>query len=364
MLCNSFSSIALNNRERRFSQPKLELYGLFHALHAYKIFIIKVRNLIVEVDTRYIRGMLNNPDIAPSASINRWIVSILTFHFKLRHVPGKHHGPDGLSRRPPRPEDLPDEDNPEDFKDWVDNLYGFIHLINAPSPAPSSTNLIHAFASEQVSGPSDTTNFKRPNPPFEYYKVPRSAAAIAADKQLMLAHDWLVTLKWSDDITDHEFALVTRYASGFFTQGSALWKRDAQGAHKRVIYYSSQIEALIVAHDNSGHKEYYATHSHIALRFWWPYMGHNVAWFVWTCHACQIRQTKQVLIPPTVTTPAPLFAKMYMDTMHMPRASGYSYIVQGRCSLPITQNFGASGKKPRRPSEIGFSKMSSVTGEH
>ncbi len=78
-----FGSIPFNNRERRFSQPKLELYGLFRALRAYKIFIVRVRNLIVEVDARYIKGMLNNPNIAPSTSINRWIVSILTFHFEL-----------------------------------------------------------------------------------------------------------------------------------------------------------------------------------------------------------------------------------------------------------------------------------------
>ena len=31
--------------------------------------------------------------------------------------------------------------------------------------------------------------------------------------------------------------------------------------------------------------------------------------------------------------PTPLFAKMYMDTMHLPRSGGFSYIVQGRCSL-------------------------------
>ena len=83
-----FRSIPLNNREQRFSQPKLELYGLFRALCTYKIFIVGVRNLIVEVDARYIKGMLNNPDIAPSTSINRWIISILTFHFELRHIPG------------------------------------------------------------------------------------------------------------------------------------------------------------------------------------------------------------------------------------------------------------------------------------
>jgi hypothetical protein len=61
------------------------------------MFLMGVRNLIVEVNARYIKAMLNNPDIAPLASINQWIVSILTFHFKLQHVPGKSHRPDGLS---------------------------------------------------------------------------------------------------------------------------------------------------------------------------------------------------------------------------------------------------------------------------
>ena len=39
------------------------------------------------------------------------------------------------------------------------------------------------------------------------------------------------------------------------------------------------------------------------------------------------------LIPPTVAIPAPLFSKVYMDTMHMPPLSGYKYIAQGHCSL-------------------------------
>jgi hypothetical protein len=65
-----FGSLPLNDHERRFSQPKLELYGLYHALCTYKMFLVGVHNLIVEVDARYIKGMLNNPDIVPSASVN------------------------------------------------------------------------------------------------------------------------------------------------------------------------------------------------------------------------------------------------------------------------------------------------------
>lgn len=93
-----FGSLPLNECKRRFSQPKLELYRLYQALRAYKMFLVSVRNLIIEVDTCYIKGMLNNPNIAPLASTNWWIVSILTFHFELQHIPGKHHGPDHLSQ--------------------------------------------------------------------------------------------------------------------------------------------------------------------------------------------------------------------------------------------------------------------------
>ena len=83
-----FGSITLNNCKSHFSQPKLELYGLFRVLRLLKAYLIGVRNLVVEVDARYIKGMLANPDLAPSASMNRWIVSILLFHFTLIHIPG------------------------------------------------------------------------------------------------------------------------------------------------------------------------------------------------------------------------------------------------------------------------------------
>ena len=92
--------------------------------------------------------MLKNPDIAPTASINRWIVSILMFHFDLVHVPSSFHGPDGLSRRKRQPEDLPDED--DDFEDWIDQVQGFPHIIlplsacNFEQP-PSMIHILSSF---------------------------------------------------------------------------------------------------------------------------------------------------------------------------------------------------------------------------
>ena len=97
---------------------KVELYGLFHALHATHLHLISVRNLVVEVDASYIKGMLSNPDIQPNAAINRWIAAIQLFNFKLVHVPAdKHKGPDGLSRHEP----VLGEDEDDDPDDWIDS---------------------------------------------------------------------------------------------------------------------------------------------------------------------------------------------------------------------------------------------------
>ncbi|KAA1473772.1 hypothetical protein DENSPDRAFT_758564, partial [Dentipellis sp. KUC8613] len=86
--------------EARYSQPKLELFGLFRALRHFSLYIIGVRNFYVEVDAKYIKGMLNAPDIQPNAAVNRWIQGILMYDFTLVHVPAERfRGPDALSRR-------------------------------------------------------------------------------------------------------------------------------------------------------------------------------------------------------------------------------------------------------------------------
>src|SRR5882724_7361930 len=113
-----FGSITWNERESRYSQAKIEIYGLWHILQAYRLYIIGVKNIQVEIDASYIKGMLNNLDIQPGAVVNRWIIGIKLFQFELVHVPGcLHTGPDGLSRHATSPNNPIDED--EDADDWL-----------------------------------------------------------------------------------------------------------------------------------------------------------------------------------------------------------------------------------------------------
>ena len=328
-----FGLITLNDRESRFSQPKLELYGPFCALWSLKMYLIGVRNLIVEVDARYIKGMLLNPDIAPSASINRWIVFILLFHFTLVHVPGTQHGPDGLSRRPPQPGD-DDEDseyNPE-FDDWVDKVYGFMHFLNPTCLQIASSNKNVTFASEAIDDPN-ITNDSVSTDPFTYECVLHSDKSRKDDDRLHRVHEWFVSLRRPDDISDKVYTAFLRYCAHFFMKDDHLWKKDPQGHHKLVIEPNKRTTILVSAHDEAGHHRDFTTCAQIVDHFWWPDLASDVAWFVKTCHLCQLRQTRNILIPPVVATPTPLFAKMYMDTMHLPKSGGFKYLVQGRCSL-------------------------------
>jgi hypothetical protein len=52
---NQFYSITLNDRKSKYSQPKLKIYSLYRALRALCLYLIGVWNLVVEVDTRYIK---------------------------------------------------------------------------------------------------------------------------------------------------------------------------------------------------------------------------------------------------------------------------------------------------------------------
>ena len=93
--------------------------GLLWTEWAGRIHLIGVKTLHVEVDAQYIKGMLKEPDIQPNAAINRWIQGILTFDFKLIHVPGnKFKGPDALSRRPM----AENEEIIEDDDEWLDDM--------------------------------------------------------------------------------------------------------------------------------------------------------------------------------------------------------------------------------------------------
>lgn len=204
-----FGSITLNEREARFSQPKLELYGVYRSLKVWKMYLIGVRNLVVEVDAQHIKGMLRNLDIAPSASINRWIAAILTFHFTLVHVPSACHGPDGLSHRLLQSDESPPaEDNDLDeisVNFLTMHFWAQINLLTAPHHAVAS--LVNPMVDAPV---------------LVYQDVSRSKKARAFDYYPTVFPAWYNSLVCPLGFTDSQYRASIHFATQFFYTGRRL----------------------------------------------------------------------------------------------------------------------------------------------
>ena len=430
-----FGSLSWNECESHYSQAKLELYGLFRALRATRLHLIGVRNLIVEVDASYIKGMLSNPDIQPNAAINRWIAAILLFDFKLVHVPAeKHKGPDGLSRREPVPGEEEEDDDPEDWVDsalalgtwvvsWLDTSPAdalrtdalVLSLDTTPDnedpvqlnrprrdrrlPARYRSGDFVSTDTPRISGHHQqlTDGTPRPAPLLDLEdadnnnnnnnininnnnnninknnsiidnnnahitnnnnytdnnsnnsnnhsildldnddsipaRFSTSDKANKADAEIKQIRQYLLSRRAPPDLPADALTRFISRAHRFLIAGGRLWRRQHGSRHQLYARPSMRYALVRDAHDKLGHKGFYSTRRVLLDRFWWPALETDVKWFVKTCHQCQIRQTTKVRLPPTIDDPATLFNKVHIDTMYMPHAGGYRYIVQARCSL-------------------------------
>ncbi len=280
-----YGSLPMNEREANYSQPKLELYGLFRALRHYRLFIFGVKTFHVEVDAKYIKGMLNDPDLQPNATINRWIQGILLFDFKLIHVPAdKFRGPDGLSRREPNPEDFNEETD-----DWLDDIALYTTIRDLDHAQPHS---IYASSTNQ-------------------------------DHKLRQILKFLVTLQLPELPSEQARKRFIARALQFYIKDGTLFKRNKDKAPLKVIFDEERRqEILYQAHEDLGHRGERAVFFQLKNRFYWPHLYAHVKHHVQSCHQCQIRSIKRLETPLTISTPSTIFVKIYVDVMYMPKARG------------------------------------------
>jgi hypothetical protein len=377
-----FGSKMMNDRESRFSQPKRELFGLKEALRLNKGLLFGVRKLIVETDAKYIQGMLQNPDMMPTATINRWIDEISLYHFTLRHKAGATFGPDGLSRRAlhegdPKYEPCSDDEDDaiaqieyevadstepqplpiEDFVNDIDGRHGHLYNVamsiddfstelseadkrNAKEQAiiqaclrrkdatTERTQLIQQFVNAWALPPVDKENPKeRP-----YDETHRSPGAKEQDDLMTYIEKMLRDKEYKpNDMNENEYQRLLRLKQRFLLYKDNIYRRGSEDLHRLYVRKEHRTYMMAAAHDHNGHRGFFGTRALIAQRFWWPEMERDVNKFVKTCHVCQERQQQLVRIPPVPTKTPGLFEVMHADIMHMtPASNGCKYVIQGR----------------------------------
>ncbi|KAG6881639.1 hypothetical protein C0995_001234, partial [Termitomyces sp. Mi166 len=172
----------------------------------------------------------------------------------------------------------PDNSNNEIYEDWVDQMYGFMHLIqplppficlNAPKnvllpalipyiPAPKPTTfqftstriLVTEEADNDDSEEKPEQSVKQSEEPEElhddkqmltYNMILQSTKAKAEEKRLEKVKQWLNDMKRPVGMDDKEYSKFICYAMNFFANHGHLWKRDRAGAHKLVADPDSHI---------------------------------------------------------------------------------------------------------------------------
>jgi hypothetical protein len=327
-----YGSVTWNEVESRYSQAKLELYGLARSLKEARVFIWGVKNLTIEVDAKYIKGMLNNPDVLPSATLNRWIAYIQLFQFKLKHVPKElHKGPDGLSRRAHAEEDGEDPTQAE-FEEEVERRFETLAILASEARPRRHVECLAAVVSTREVG-----------------EIPENPKFGKKEEELAIIRKFLETFHLPEGIDQRERRRLLERARHFFQHKGNLYKRREDGRHQKFVPREDRYAILEQAHSEFGHKGFYSVRQMLADRFWWPSLSEDLKWYLQTCHECQIYNPFKVHLPPTVPEPAPLFQKVHVDTMFMEPSGGFRYIAHARCSLsawsewrPLRKETGAT----------------------
>jgi hypothetical protein len=311
-----YGSIPLGPVEGNYSQPKLELYGLYRALRAFRLHLVGVKNLIVEVDAKYIKGMLNSPDLLPNAAMNRWIQGIMLFDFVLKHVPGHTHlAADALSRRSLGEGEKVEEEDDE----WLDNIA--LHITSPDIP-------LETFTPNQI---YQTT------PQYSPQEIPSYCfpATVRLDKSLRDIFEFLTTLEAPAFNSVQEQRRFIQRATQYFVKDNRMWKRRRNRTPLLVILdHERRLEILTQAHESLGHRGEQAVFETLRERFYWPHLRQDIKHHVRSCHQCQIRSTVKMKIPVTISAPATIFTKVYVDVMDMTESiHGHKYIVCARDDL-------------------------------
>jgi hypothetical protein len=359
------------------------LFGLKEALRLNKRWLFNVRHLIVETDAKYIKGMLENPDMMPTATINRWIDEILMFHFTVRHKAGATFGPDGLSRQSVQEGDPvyepcsddeddevelptfevadPSEPQPFPIKDFVDQIdmrtgyfHGIAENLDDFTEELSRADMQRDRERKGLQRSLDETKDTMPEEQVQYVQqlvsalaLPletdlesqenyydeshRSVGAIHQDELMPHIECWLRGKQYKPrNFTEKQTQRLLRLGNHFLIYKGRVYRRGVDSQHRLYVPKDKRTYMMTAAHDHNGHRGFFSTKSLLTQRFWWPEMERDINQFVKTCHPCQERQKQLVKIPLSKTHTPSIFEVLHADIMHMtPASNGCKYIVHG-----------------------------------
>jgi hypothetical protein len=352
-----FGSITLNQTESNYSQPKVELYGLFRALKALE-YLIWGTKLRVETDSASLKGMLEAPG-HPSVPMARWVSYIWIYDLEVIHIKAEQHvAPDGLSRRRKSGEDTENMDIEHEDERCSGTYIRTRKVPGTQFGAPMRIPLEPSAEDKQFVAETKLASFKELELP-EYESSGAVEGCVAAgemeeavkevtsldknndnesatmdDREIQLRNiiSYLQTGKIPSGATNPKS--LKQSAKRFMIFKGAVWQIGMDGARRVILEREKRNAIISEAHDRSGHKGRDPTYKKIAESYFWPRMIREIATYVRTCKRCQLRSSYFPKIRISPTWVPTVLRKFNMDLVDMGiRSNGYQYIVDIRDDL-------------------------------
>ncbi|KAE8241373.1 hypothetical protein A4X13_0g7444 [Tilletia indica] len=325
-----YDSIAFADVETRYSQPKLELCGVYKAVRKTRYHLIGTP-FVLEVDAASLRQMINQPDVSNAAML-RWIAHLRLYDFEIRHVPGKLHViPDGLSRT--------DFENAEEAEEWPDEP-------STPGVHPLSVNT-HELDPSQIPLP--------PSPPLTA-GAPDTASPGNADVPEL--SEGLEPLPFADhkyhgrwkalgyylatggthasfrSLPRDDRRWVLSHLRSFFLHDQRIWRRNPEGLPLLVLDDDGDKEFMMRSVHDTGHRGRDAMAGVLLQRVWWEKLKADCYNFIRRCKPCQLRAPQRE-VEEQRSAPIPrLFEDFALDIVDLGQLTGIQrYLVLARCLL-------------------------------
>ncbi|PIL33556.1 hypothetical protein GSI_04179 [Ganoderma sinense ZZ0214-1] len=164
-----FGSCTYSAAESRYSQPKIELYGVFRAVKELRTRVWGI-HFLLESDAQFLEQTLNDPDL-PNAPMTRWVAYLQLFDYEFRHIPSeKGRAQDALSRRPPAPDDSDESDGEAHLEEFFGR-----EGIYAPSPVQSCPGFLSLLVADMSISRSFGCDVVIVPPPQDFLPLPTSS---------------------------------------------------------------------------------------------------------------------------------------------------------------------------------------------
>lgn len=275
-----YASKSLTDCEKRFSSTEREALAIVWAVERFRMYLLGIE-FELETDHQPLVTIFGRHS-RPCARIERWVLRLMAYRFKVIYCRGKNNVADALSRLTEDSRDAPFSEESQVFVRRVTEALALLSVEEDPSTFDLGTEACVRAIHESAA--------------LDVHEI---EAATEMDDELQKLREAIDT----DDWTDKDLRLYAPFKAEFGFTGSLIVRNT-----NLLIPKIHRARMLQLAHE--GHPGQTAMKSRIRTCCWWPKIDQDVENFVSNCRGCLWTSLPD---RPEAFKPRPLPSKPWVD---------------------------------------------------